>query len=153
MKKQIVHIVDVNRSGEKLQIQIKLPLNTKRITQLKITASPEAIGKFEVLERKGKPIRSVRQEVGWLWLRIPEQRDVFFAEIVQRPLPFHNQTIPNHRPVDDFGNGSFWTQGKKEEFYSVCVDVTTNIVEGFYVDRMTTKGSKYQLKIYLTLEI
>ncbi|MBL4862835.1 MAG: hypothetical protein JKY09_07460 [Crocinitomicaceae bacterium] len=149
MKKQIVHIVNVVRNAEKIQFQIKLPLDTKRITGLKITGMPQ-VRNYERKERNPMPIAN---EIGWLWLRIPEQRDVFYAESVKRVLPLHNLTITNHRPLDDFGNGTYWTQGKKEEFFTVNVDVTTNLVEGFYMDRITTDQEKYTLKIYLTLEI
>ncbi|MBL4625139.1 MAG: hypothetical protein JKY42_08380 [Flavobacteriales bacterium] len=120
-------------------------MNTKRITGLKISGMPQV--------RHYEKRLPVEDEVGWLWLRIPEKRDVFYAETVKRVLPTHNQTITNHKPLDDFGNGTFWTQGKKEEFYSVNVDVTTNIVEGFYIDRIITGKEKYALRIYLILEI
>ena len=149
MKKQIVHIVDVTRNGEKIQFQIKLPLDTKRITALKITAIPQ-VRKYLKKREETLPIEN---EVGWLWLRIPEKRDVFFAESVKRVLPIHNLTIINHKPLDDFGNGTYWTQGKKEEFFTINVDVKTNIVEGFYIDRIITGNENYKLRIYLTLEI
>gem|GEM_PF-2215875 len=149
MKKQIVHIVDVTRNGEKIQFQIKLPLDTKRITALKITAIPQ-VKKFL---RKREETLPIENEVGWLWLRIPEKRDVFYAESIKQVLPLHNLTITNHKPLDDFGNGTYWTQGEKEEFFTINVDVKTNIVEGFYIDRITTGNENYKLRIYLTLEV
>ncbi|MBL4625898.1 MAG: hypothetical protein JKY42_12280 [Flavobacteriales bacterium] len=149
MKKQIVHIVDVTRNGEKIQFQIKLPSDTKRITALKFTAIPQ-VRKYV---RKHEETLPIENEVGWLWLRIPEQRDVFFAESVKRALPLHNLTITNHYPLDDFGKGTYWTQGKKEEFFTINVAIKTNIVEGYYIDRITTGNDDYKLRIYLTLEI
>ena len=139
MKKQIVHIVDVARNGQKIQFQIKIPLDTKRITALKITAIPR-VRKYD---RKQIEILPIENEVGWLWLRIPEKRDVFYAESVKQVLPLYNLTITKHKPLDDFDNGTFWTQGKKQAFFSINVDVKTNIVEGFYIDRITTGNENY----------
>lgn len=149
MKKQIVHIVNIKRNGEKTQFQIKLPLDTKKITALKITAIPQVRKYLRKVEEQ-LPIES---EVGWLWLRIPEQRDVFYADSVKRVLPLHNLTISNHSPLDDFAKGTFWTQGTKEEFFSINVAVKTNIIEGYYIDRITTGNENYKLRIYLTLEV
>lgn len=149
MKKQIVHIVDVERNGQKIQFQIKLPLNAEKITALKITAIPQ-VRKDDRKQIESLPIEN---EVGWLWLRIPEKRDVFYSESVKRILPIYNLTITNHKPLDDFDHGTFWTQGKIEEFFSINVPIKTNIVEGFYIDRITTGNQKYRLRIYLTLEI
>lgn len=149
MKKQIVHIVNINRNGEKTQFQIKLPSDTKKITALKITAIPQVRKYLRKVEQQ-LPSES---EVGWLWLRIPEQRDVFYADSVKRVLPLHNLTISNHSPLDDFDKGTFWTQGTKEEFFSINVAVKNNIIEGYYIDRITTGNENYKLRIYLTLEV
>jgi hypothetical protein len=133
MIKHLVHIVKVTRSNEKIQFQIKLPRNAKRIVGLKITANP-------LIKLIPKIAPNYQVEAGWIWLRIPEKRDVFYAESVRRPLPLHSQTILNHTPIGDFDQGSYWTHGTKEEFYSVDASLSTNVVEGFYIDRIHTEG-------------
>ena len=40
MLKQIVHIIKVYRRGEKIQFQVKLPLDAKRILDIRVTANP-----------------------------------------------------------------------------------------------------------------
>lgn len=132
MIKYQVHIVKVTRSNEKIQFQIRLPRNAKRIVALKVTAQP-----LIKLVHKIAPDYAV--EAGWLWLRIPEKRDVFFADTVKRPLPLHSKTVFNHKTIGDFDGGSYWTQGTKEEFLSIEADLTTNVLEGFYIDRIHTE--------------
>lgn len=133
------------RNGEKRQFQVRLPQNTKKIVGIKITATPQ------IRQYKNR-LPNRPQEVGWLWLRIPGKTHVFFAATVVRPLPLHNQTIHHHRPADDFEHGTYWTQGTKEEFFQLSVPLTTNIIEGYYIDQLTTGEEKYSLRIYLTLE-
>lgn len=161
MIKRIVHMEKISVRGEKRQFQIKLPMNAKRLLQLHTTAN--------AVDRLIEQRRMVFQpEVGWLWLRISELRDVFYTEIVKLPIQTYNQTFEAHRPVDDFGFGTFWTQGKKEEFYDITADLDTNLLEGFYVDRLITPRpvvevqnpiktlraiTEYELRIYLTIEV
>ena len=132
MIKYHVHIIKVTRSNEKIQFQIKLPRNAKRIVAIKVTAKP-------LIRLVHKIAPNYPVEAGWLWFRIPEKRDVFYAETVRRPLPLHSQTFLNHRPIGDFDQGSFWTQGKKEEFLSVNAELNSNVLEGFYIDRIHTE--------------
>lgn len=161
MIKRIVHIEKISVQGEKRQFQIKLPMNAKRLLQIHATANT-------VDRMIEKPAMVFQPEVGWLWLRISEIRDVFFSEIIKLPIQTYNQTFESHRPVDDFGNGRFWTQGKKEEFYNISADIDTNLLEGYYVDRLITVRppieiknpirvlraiTGYELKIYLTIEV
>lgn len=157
MIKRLVHIERIERPGEKKQIQIKLPLNVKRILEVKTTAVPKVATRKTVFQ----------PEVGWLWLRLSECRDIFYTEIIKLPLPVHNQTIMGHHPVDDFGHGTYWTQGKKEAFFSITATPDTHLLEGFYVDRSTANRQVflpqlprpvspvtfYELRIYLTIEI
>lgn len=147
MIKRIVHIEQINIQGEKRQFQIKLPLNAKRILQIHATGNVAV----QTIEKR---IMIFPPDLGWLWLRISELRDVFYTEIIKLPIRNHNQTFEAHRPIDDFGNGTFWTQGKQEEFYDISADLDTNLLEGYYVDRIGTGlGKSYELKIYLTIEI
>ena len=137
MIKHAVHIIRVKRSGEKIQFQVKIPRNTKRIIALKVTANP----KIKLVKKIAPDYSEV---AGWLWLRIPERRDVFYADLVRRPLPLHSQTISGLRPIDDFDQGTFWTQGTKEDFFEVDVSVQTNILEGFYIDMIRQEDGRME---------
>ncbi len=161
MIKRIVHIEQIKVQGEKRQFQIKLPMNAKRLLQIHTTVT--AVDR--VIEKR---TMAFPPDAGWLWLRISELRDVFFTEVVKVPIQNYNQTIEAHRPVDDFRYGTFWTQGKQEEFYDITADLDTNLLEGYYVDRLiaprqvvgpekpviTLRGiNEYELRIYLTIEV
>ncbi|PHR45475.1 MAG: hypothetical protein COA32_13620 [Fluviicola sp.] len=167
MKRIWVHTVNVSKSGEKIQFQIRLPRTVKKITGVKATANPQIR-----LIKKIAP--DYPKEAGWLWLRSTGIEDVFFADDVKRPLPLHNQTIINHAPLDDFDKGSFWTQGKMEEFLPLDLKLDSNIIQGFYINQIVQqkvgindhynpieramiqpRGDQpvYQLKIYLKLEV
>lgn len=147
MLKKIVHIVKVYQRGQKIQFQVKLPLNAKRILDLKVTANPS----FKSIERETSAFPT---EVGWIWLRLSELRDVFYCESIKLSRQNHNQTFVNHRPVDDFEHGSFWTQGKQEHALDITAELDTNLLEGYYIDRFRKRAeNEYELKIYLTLEL
>ena len=147
MLKKIVHIVKVYQRGQKIQFQVKLPLNAKRILDLKVTANPS-------FKRQDRETSYFPLEVGWIWLRLSELRDVFFCEIIKLSRQNHNQTFLNHKPIDDFGNGSFWTQGKQEQALDITAQLDTNLLEGYYIDRFRKRAEDdYELKIYLTLEV
>ena len=147
MLRQVVHIVKVTQRGQKLQFQIKLPRDAKRIIDLKITANPDF--KEEDRLKVFFPI-----EVGWIWLRLSELRDVFFCDSIKLNVQNYNQTILNHQPVNDFDNGSFWTQGLKEQRFDITAELDTNLLEGYYIDRYAKrKENEYLVRIYLTIEI
>lgn len=149
MIKRIVHIENISVQGEKKQFQIKLPLNTKRLLQIHTTANVA-----NLMSEEEKASKLFQPEIGWLWLRISEIRDVFFIQRVKLPLQIYNQTFIGHKPVDDFGNGTFWTQGKQEEFYNITANLDTNLFEGYYVDRTVGKlPESYKLRIYLTIQL
>jgi hypothetical protein len=143
MIKQLVHIEEIERNGIKQQFQIKLPYNAKRIIAIKITANPfdrTWESKFE-------------SEVGWLWLRLPEERDVFYAHKLSTYKDNYNLTLPSINEVNPFGESQFTQHGKKEAFKSINAELNTNILEGYYIDRIYSQKSKYQLRIYLKLEL
>jgi len=161
MIKRIVHIEQIKVQGEKRQFQIKLPMNAKRLLQIHTTANA-------VNPDIKKRTLVFSPDAGWLWLRISELRDVFFTEVVKVPIQNYNQTIESHQPVDDFRQGTFWTQGKQEEFYDITADLDTNLLEGYYVDRLLASEqavglekpfippsglNEYELRIYLTIEL
>lgn len=146
MLKQIVHIVKVTQRGQKIQFQIKLPRNVERIIDLKVTANPG----YKIEERRTSffPV-----EIGWIWLRLSEVRDVFFCDSIRLNKQIYNQTFLNHKPINDFGNGSFWTQGLQEQNFDVTAELDTNLLEGYYIDRYPSREeSMYEVRIYLTLE-
>lgn len=147
MLKKIVHIVKVTQRGQKIQFQIKLPQNAKRIIDLKVTANPG----FKILENDSVffPL-----EVGWIWLRLSELRDVFFCDSIKQNKQSYNQTFINHKPINDFDNGSFWTQGKQESNFDLIALLDTNLLEGYYIDRYPKREeNEYLVRIYLTIEI
>ena len=142
MIKQVVHIEAIQRNGEKRQFQVKLPNNAKRILAIYITANP--------FDRTWES--RFESEVGWIWLRLPEQRDVLFAHKLETYKDNYDLTIPKIKTVNNLGN-HFVHHGKKIAFKKLNATLNTPVLEGYYIDRIQSKNSKYQLRIYLTLEI
>src|SRR5688572_11861558 len=109
MKKTIIHSFDVSKVDQKVAFQMKLPLNAKKIEGIKVTSTGYSLSPRE-------------NEIGWLWLRIPQNRDVFFAHIIN--LEDHkfsqNSYMPELRP---FGMGDAWIDGKKESFFHIECDL------------------------------
>jgi hypothetical protein len=141
MKKFLIHAFQITKPSEKVQLQIPIPRNANRIVALKVTAS-------------GISPSVQTSEVGWLWLRIPEKRDVFFAEIVRTPIQdFGRQT---YAPINalTFGTGQGWIDGTAEHDFSIDIEAESTLFEGYYTDQL--KGNfrtPYTVKIYLTLEL
>ena len=146
MLKKIVHIVKVSMRGQKSQFQIKLPLNTTKILDVKVTANPS-------FKKQDRDTFLFPTEVGWIWLRLSEIRDVFYCENIKLKTQNHNQTILNHKPINDFGNGNFWVQGKQENPFDITADIHTNLLEGYYIDRFRKRvDNSYEVRIYLTIK-
>ncbi len=143
MIKQYIHIEEIEENGVKRQFQIKLPHNAKRITAIKITANP-----FDLTHPK--PFES---EVGWIWLRLAERRDVFYADKLSTYKNNHNLSLPRLNEINPFKEIGFSHHGKLEQFEKVTADLNTNILEGYYIDRIYSKIKAYKLRIYLKLEI
>ena len=143
MIKQWVHIEEIERNGIKQQFQIKLPYNAKRIVAIKITANP--------FDRTWE--NKFESEVGWLWLRLPERRDVFYSHKINTYKDNYDLSLPRINEVNPFDDGLFTQHGKKEVFQTVDACLNTNIIEGYYIDRIYSQKSKYQLRIYLKLEL
>lgn len=142
MKKTLIHTIAISKPGEKKQLQIKLPRNTKCVQAITITAN-------------GIPSRFIgRKDLGWLWLRIPEQRDIFFAEVVKMPLNDYDLASFADLDTVSFGSGKAWIDGGKESSFSVLVEKCSTLLEGYYIDQL--KGDMkpgYTVKIYLTIEV
>ncbi len=141
MKKTVIHTITVSKVGEKIQLQIKLPRNTKSVQAITITTNGTV------------RMPSAKREIGWLWLRIPEQRDVFFAEVVRVPLEdFDRVTFADLEPIS-FGRGRAWIDGGKESSFSIVVEKCSTLLEGYYIDQLRSDlGAGYTVKIYLTIE-
>lgn len=172
MIKRIVHIVRVKRQGEKLQFQVKLPSNVHQILSIWATANPaekrqvvgDVIEDLQPVEKLSirpvfpiKPLaRSIdyNKEIGWLWMRLSECRDVFYTQIIRQSDKLFNQSIHLHKSPGDFGGGLFWINGKQHQEFNVTAEPDMQVLEGYYVDRFGTGLSDfYELKIYLTLEV
>ncbi len=172
MIKRIVHIVRVKRQGEKLQFQVKLPSNVNQILSIWATANPaekrlvvgDVIENVQPVEKLSirpvfpiKPLaRSIdyNKEIGWLWMRLSECRDVFYTQIIRQSDKLFNQSIHLHKSPGDIGGGLFWINGKQHQEFNVTAEPDTQVLEGYYVDRFGTGLAElYALKIYLTLEV
>ncbi len=232
MKKTLIHSFQVKTGFEKIQFQIKLPRNTKRVTSIKITTNGYSMEVEEILKKMNsiedeyyksrfqnnleenalkllitqidqklelanqnrdklaivqlqnekkiafeklkiiqanneknasKSNSSVRLtmievaelEVGSMWLRIPERRDVLFSEIVKMPIQQYD-LVGFDRAVNilpKFGKGKAWIDGTKESFFSIDIDPTSTIIEGFYSNLLKDINVGYQINIYLNLEL
>lgn len=146
MKKIIIHSEEILSLAEKIQFQIKLPLTANCVTGLLATVSPNV---------EGIPVEGTRfrpENKGSLWLRIPENRDVFFADDVKEynhlQKEFHGVILPilTARP-------EWWLSGWKRDFFSIHVPIQDTIIEGYYVDETAPSVISYVLKIYLELDI
>lgn len=142
MKKTLIHTVNITRQGEKVQLQIRLPRNTKSVQEIRVTSSG--------IPRKPSP----KREVGWLWLRIPEHRDVFFVQIIN--VQFQDYGKSSFDPIENlsFAAGTAWVDGSKESPFSIAIPGQVTLIEGYYTDELKTDLlGQYTLKIYLTLEV
>ena len=146
MEKTIIHTLKVEQNGEKTQFQIKLPRDTKRITSVLATASPS------LRAYSSKPPKFA-SEVGWLWLRQSNANDVFYSDIIKRQVPRHAKSLPGIEPINDFSHGAFQVEGTRIGIERISVPVNSQIIEGYFIDRITTQRPSYLLRIYLTLEL
>lgn len=172
MIKRIVHIVRVKRQGEKLQFQVKLPSNVNQILSIWATAKPaekrqvvgDVIENVQPVEKLSiRPVFPIKplarlidynKEIGWLWMRLSECRDVFYTQIIRQSDKLFNQSIHLHKSPGDIGGGLFWINGKQHQEFNVTAEPDTQVLEGYYVDRFGTGlADFYELKIYLTLEV
>lgn len=158
MRKIIIHTEEIKKRGAKQQFQIKLPSTTNMVVGILITANPVGnIGRFpQEGEERPIPIPIRREtERGWIWMRIPENRDVFYANTLQFPdhLKQDNQGTDG---IDQEGldhQPEWWFSGTKREFFEVTVPIEDTIIEGFYVDRSAESNVDYEVKVYLELEL
>lgn len=132
MRKIIIHIEEINARSEKIQFQIKLPVTAHCVTGILATVNPNSEG----IPVEGEEDPHVKN-TGALWLRIPEHRDVFFADDVKE-----NNHVQR----------GWWFTSWKHNFLSINVPIEDTIIEGFYVDETPPSIISYLLKIYIELE-
>ncbi len=143
MRKVLVHTETVKNKAAKLQLQIKLPKDVKCIQSITITTTGFGTDP------------SPKREVGWLWLRLPNHSDVFFAEIIRSNVA---DPILVGSPMDllpeEIGFGEAWIDGKSGTTLAIDISEDAKILEGFYTDRLReTFFAPYQVSIYLNLEV
>jgi hypothetical protein len=147
MKKTIIHSFEVTNPGEKVQLQIRLPRNARRMLSITVTAT--ALPPHGITDK---------QEAGWLWLRIPERRDVFFAEIVRQALQTHDKESFAAIRKPGFGRGRAWIDGTKHESFSIEIDLESTLIEGYYTDQLKEQlkeqiSGSYTVRIYINLDV
>lgn len=145
MKKIIIHIEEIKSRSEKIQFQIKLPVTSNCVTGVLATVSPNT----EHIPVEGEDPRI--ENIGSLWLRIPECRDVFFADQVREfnhlQKEFHGITFPILTTQPEW-----WFSGWKRDFFSINVPIEDTVLEGYYIDETPPAPVSYLLKIYIELE-
>jgi len=145
MRKIIIHIEEIKSYSEKIQFQIKLPVTACQVTGVLVTVNPNT----EFIRVEGDPRI---ENTGSLWLRISENRDVFFADDVKesnhQESEFHNVLQQGIASEPDW-----WFSGQKREFFSITVPIEDAVIEGFYIDETPLTEVNYLLKIYLELEL
>lgn len=140
MRKVIIHIESIKKRNQKRHFQIKIPSTTEKVTGVLVTVNPGSMGKItDGIER------------GWLWLRIPEKRDVFFATTVHFEDHEQKELVKVDQPGIS-GNDERWFSAEKRDFFKVWVPTQDTIIEGFYVDRSKEQVVNYELRIYLETE-
>lgn len=154
MKKIIIHIEPIKKVGAKQQFQIRLPWNTKKVVGILTTSDANYQAAKGTLINKRPPygILIPSQKLGDIWLRIPEKRDVFFADTLAFSDHIVNPLIQVESPgiVGDF---EWWFEGTKREFFKINIPVESTIIEGFYRDNSLAGIVDYEVKVYLELDI
>ncbi len=95
------------------------------------------------------------QDVGSIWLTIPERRGTFYCDIVRRP--FDEMNIQGYAPIQQITQVSantHWTEGTKYKHFSILVHGFVTLIEGFYTDLTAGAFDEiYTVNVYLTVEI
>lgn len=149
MIKRIVYQKSITVSGQKVQLQIKLPQNVKRLLGLTFTIQPDGLS-------KAMPFGA---EFGWIWLRDAAEMDVFYSDRLIVDANNYNWVSPNlNRSANPtinpvFQSGRFSFHGRKLEHFHFIKKLTSPMIEGYYVDRLQARVTNYTLSIYLKLEI
>ena len=145
MIQRIVHIEPITILGQKIQFQIKLPRDVKRILSIHQTTTAS-------VELSEDQTHLFAPEVGDLWLRVANKYDVFYTATLQTAIDHYHNISDPYLPIPDFGGGRFWTEAKKITFFDIPTELDINLIEGYYEDRQDGLGQSYQLRIYLTIQ-
>lgn len=141
MKKTLVFTEVISKQNEKMQLQFRLPKNTKNICGIRVTTT-------------GFPkVPSTNEEIGWLWLRVADKQNEFFAQIVRTPNQNYGKESFASLPHFTFGTGQAWIDGTKDEEFSIDVQSDCPMVEGFYIDKLQSDFTRsYLIRIYITIQ-
>jgi len=146
MIKRIVHSVIVQSRNEKLQFQIELPRNVKKVVGILPTIQSRDYNGYTLQPEPRIPFQ------GSLWLRCSDKRDVFYAADVSENFRWVKDKT--HRPSFGFqGKDRRWILGKKAEFFSIEVSGKETIIEGYYEDHSHIYMKGYSLEIYIETEL
>ena len=143
-QKVLVHLEKIKKKGSKLQFQIKLPRTAKKVIGLLVTAN-----------RTGTAIEGEPRDTkyaGWLRLRIPEKRDVFYADLIPFANAFEELLSRMSRlSIGIADQNEWWFGGTKREFFKVDIPIEDTIIEGYFEDHSLNNGQLYDLKVYVQL--
>lgn len=141
MKKIIIHTEQITKAKEKRQFQIKLPSTICAVRGVLIEARPVHMGKM-----------ITATERGWIWLSVPEKRDVFYGETTA--FDDHNKPVIGAiNQAGLSGESEVWFNGTRKDFFKIDVPLEATLIEAFYVDFSSGRSVHYELKIYLELEV
>lgn len=150
MIKYIVYEKPITMIGQKVQLQIKLPLNAKRLFGLG----------FSIRNASGFKNSFFGLEAGWVWLRDASKMDVFFSERILIEdnnfnviSPRFNALNLNNANPSQLPQNAFAYHGKQLHFFHLNKELTAPFIEGYYVDRLQSKITDYTLTTYLKIEV
>ncbi|NOQ75640.1 MAG: hypothetical protein GQ574_26770 [Crocinitomix sp.] len=144
MRKILIHNETITKAGVKRLFQIVLPKNTLVCNGILIEATKTTLPTENQFIGKNR-------YCGWVTLQIPNERDVFFSELI----PFFSSELQTYRPTLSVGldeQKPWWFSGTKREFFSVSVPTKSMLIEGYYEDHAIGTNYPYQVRIYLEIE-
>jgi hypothetical protein len=142
MNKTIIHAIEVRMAEAKIQFQIKLPRDVKKVVAIGLATDATYIG------------GGIVEDVGSVWLRVPGIQDCFFADTVRVPLQSYGMTSYSPMRNLSFGSFSAWVDGTKTHPLSIEIDREATMIEGYYSDELRRAfADTYTVKIYLTIEV
>ncbi|MBD3637200.1 MAG: hypothetical protein HUJ25_07615 [Crocinitomicaceae bacterium] len=162
MKRHLIHIESVKKAGAKLQFQIRLPRRISKITGIQVTVVSKANDILPVPPPSdgedlppGEEVVSNYVERGRLLLRIPEKRDVFYADDIFYPTHVLGGYYDFNEPGLS-GRKEWWFTGENSKYYSTDIPIADTLVEAYYEDNAVNANPgdsvDYELKIYFKLD-
>ncbi|MBD3638158.1 MAG: hypothetical protein HUJ25_12470 [Crocinitomicaceae bacterium] len=161
MKRHLIHIEQVKKAGAKLQFQIRLPRRISKITGIQVTVVPKAGDTLPTPPPPdgedvppGEEVQVGNVERGRLRLRIPEKRDVFYAEDIFYPT----HALGGYYDFNEPGlarKTEWWFTGGRSKYFSTDIPIVDTLVEAYYEDNSVNANPgdtvNYDLKIYFKL--